>query len=458
MAKNTTPTSQSGETPTSKKVTGTKEKDQGECTKETNAAGSPKPKSAMSAWIHHLWVAVFSLTAGILTPPILILTQPHTTAPVAERALQSLPAHFTCDDETLSQYLHDVAIPGLHVVCFQEKSLTFYKNAQYPDEKSKLAPSVDFSDSIQDWGSLRSVLVEHLDLQPTDDLHQPWTTYTPQGERVSTEIDAETNSIESLRQAGMFLVFQGGQWIWPGVRKGFMRQVRLDDEGRNNVTLETLSLHPLVLSVKGFLTMDECHEIQTQAGPTMQYSGVSLMDADAGRPSSDFRTSQSTFLDSRYHPFLKSIEGKTASLVRLPTNHQEAVQVLRYGNSEKYDAHHDYFEPSMYQNDAHTQELIGKGLRNRMITVFWYLSDVAAGGETVFPRMDKVRTPPRDLECQMGLRVRPEAGKVIIFYSQTPDGKLDPYSLHGACPVKEGIKWAANKWVWNAPMGFVSDN
>lgn len=36
----------------------------------------------------------------------------------------------------------------------------------------------------------------------------------------------------------------------------------------------------------------------------------------------------------------------------------------------------------------------------------------------------------------------------------TPEGELDEYSLHGACPVEEGIKWAANKWIWNKPTGF----
>ena len=39
-----------------------------------------------------------------------------------------------------------------------------------------------------------------------------------------------------------------------------------------------------------------------------------------------------------------------------------------------------------------------------------------------------------------------ETGKVIIFYSMTADGKIDPKSLHGACPVlSDDVKWAANK-------------
>lgn len=69
------------------------------------------------------------------------------------------------------------------------------------------------ANKIQDWASLREVLDEHLELLSTDDLHQPWATYTPVGMRSISEIDAGTHSIEGLKQAGMFLVFQGGQWI-----------------------------------------------------------------------------------------------------------------------------------------------------------------------------------------------------------------------------------------------------
>jgi len=58
-------------------------------------------------------------------------------------------------------------------------------------------------------------------------------------------------------------------------------------------------------------------------------------------------------------------------------------------------------------------------------------------------------------DCTRGLKVKPEMGKVIIFYSLHANGVEDEYSLHGACPVIAGTKWAANKWVWNAPMGYI---
>jgi len=75
-------------------------------------------------------------------------------------------------------------------------------------------------------------------------------------------------------------------------------------------------------------------------------------------------------------------------------------------------------------------------------------------GETIFPQAGG-KPPLRNMaQCEKGLKVSPKKGKVIMFYSLTPDGRGDPYSLHGACPVKgSDPKWAANKWVWSAPMG-----
>jgi prolyl 4-hydroxylase len=91
-----------------------------------------------------------------------------------------------------------------------------------------------------------------------------------------------------------------------------------------------------------------------------------------------------------------------------------------------------------------------------MVTVFWYLSDVEAGGETIFPRQGGLPQPASMSDCSTGLKVKPKRGKVIVFYSMKPDGNMDPLSLHGACPVKQGVKWAANKWVWNLPIEFGS--
>ena len=84
-----------------------------------------------------------------------------------------------------------------------------------------------------------------------------------------------------------------------------------------------------------------------------------------------------------------------------------------------------------------------------------YLSDVASGGETAFPRAHGEAVPEgKVLDCSMGLAVRPHANKVLLFYSLMPSGDLDYSSQHIGCDVKEGAKWAANFWLWSqdSPM------
>ena len=54
-------------------------------------------------------------------------------------------------------------------------------------------------------------------------------------------------------------------------------------------------------------------------------------------------------------------------------------------------------------------------------------------------------------KCRTRLAIRPHSSRAVLFYSQFPNGELDPASLHGACPVLDKQKYAANLWVWNTP-------
>ena len=43
-------------------------------------------------------------------------------------------------------------------------------------------------------------------------------------------------------------------------------------------------------------------------------------------------------------------------------------------------------------------------------------------------------------------------GDALLFYSLKPDGSEDSASLHGSCPVTEGEKWSATKWIHVSPF------
>jgi prolyl 4-hydroxylase len=171
------------------------------------------------------------------------------------------------------------------------------------------------------------------------------------------------------------------------------------------------------------------------------------MDQDQGKPPTEWRTSTTYFLPSEGHPIVQDIDKRVANLTRTRTNQQEFVQVLRYLNGQKYDQHHDYFNKRFYQKDPHTLQMIENGEKNRFITVLWYLTSVSIGGHTIFPLFGGKRLQAghdfTGCDDPNALKVAPEKGKVVIFYSLFADGELDETSLHGACPNgPEEVKWA----------------
>lgn len=225
-----------------------------------------------------------------------------------------------------------------------------------------------------------------------------------------------------------------------------------DVYGRGDVILETLSMQPLVFGVEEFLKDDEIDAILELSMEHLAPSGVTHIDGHEGRPATDWRTSTTYFLSSHKSPKLHDIDRRTADITKVPITHQEDVQVLRYEKTQKYDHHTDYFPVEHHQNAPDVLRMIDYGYKNRMITVFWYMSDVAKGGHTIFPRVGNRPQPDVMNDCSTGLKVPPKKRKVVIFYSMLPTGEGDPVSLHGGCPVEEGTKYSGNKWVWNKPL------
>ncbi|KAJ0249661.1 Prolyl 4-hydroxylase 2 [Hirschfeldia incana] len=211
----------------------------------------------------------------------------------------------------------------------------------------------------------------------------------------------------------------------------------------NPSKVKQVSSKPRAFVYEGFLTDLECDHLISLAKENLQRSAVA--DNENGESQvSDVRTSSGTFISKAKDPIVSGIEDKLSTWTFLPKENGEDLQVLRYEHGQKYDAHFDYF---------HDKVNIARG-GHRIATVLMYLSNVTKGGETVFPNAvessrRKLSVNKDDLsDCaKKGIAVKPRKGDALLFFNLHEDATPDTLSLHGGCPVIEGEKWSATKWI-----------
>ena len=175
-----------------------------------------------------------------------------------------------------------------------------------------------------------------------------------------------------------------------------------------------------------------------------KYAGENVYrSAHAGKPykpSSQIsvkRTSAQTWL----HELLPNgdIEHKAAAKISQRIKHAtrmhnvvdvagEPFQVANYGIGGTYSQHSDssgeYGKPLPESNRA---------IETRIATTMAYLTDVKAGGATVFPNA--------------GVTIWPKKGNLAFWYNNDLTGRSDHLTIHGGCPVLAGSKWITNKWI-----------
>jgi len=132
----------------------------------------------------------------------------------------------------------------------------------------------------------------------------------------------------------------------------------------------------------------------------------------------------------------------------------EPLQVTRYAEGDRYEFHHD------------TDRRMA-----RLLTFLAYINTPVSGGATIFPfapgpnldgsslpmplnihNLDEGIAPIADycLTDQF-LRVSPQAGDAIVFYSMKPHLQIDEDAWHGACPVTAGTKLIVQRWIKVVP-------
>ncbi|KAJ6378480.1 hypothetical protein OIU78_028674 [Salix suchowensis] len=196
------------------------------------------------------------------------------------------------------------------------------------------------------------------------------------------------------------------------------------------IPFQILSWRPRALYYPAFLTAEQCQHIINMAKPSLQPSTLALRKGETAETTRGIRTSSGMFVLSSEDQtgVLQVIEEKIARATMVPRTHGEAFNVLRYEIGQKYDAHYDAFNPEEY----------GPQTSQRVATFLLYLSNFEEGGETTFPLENDENFEGYDAQKCNGLRVKPNRGDAIVFYSTFPNNTIDPASLHASCHVIKG--------------------
>ncbi|XP_023444948.2 prolyl 4-hydroxylase subunit alpha-2 isoform X1 [Dasypus novemcinctus] len=181
---------------------------------------------------------------------------------------------------------------------------------------------------------------------------------------------------------------------------------------------------PHIVRYYDVLSDEEIKRIKEIAKPKMKRSRI-YNYTTVSTHASISRISKSVFLKEKEDPLIRQVNRRIQLITGLSDKTAEYLQVAGYGIGGFYAPHVDFFLGLEYD-----LELVKEG--NRVATFLNYMSDVEAGGATVFP--------------ELGAAIFPKKGSALFWYNLLRSGKGDHLTNHGSCPVLVGCKWVSNKW------------
>lgn len=203
-----------------------------------------------------------------------------------------------------------------------------------------------------------------------------------------------------------------------------------------------VSFDPRVYVIDNFLSHQECDFLMKHGEPELQVART--INATTGLTQPDkVRTNQQMYISNdncANHPIISNVIARMHKLARIPYGHAEALQVGRYKAGEFYEPHFDS-EPG------------ANVIRSATVIVYLEAPD-GGGGATVFPKQascngrfnECCENLPGMVHEGGGVAVTPDKGKAVLFFTHDLDGRQNPLSLHGSCPVHTGFKWIAQQW------------
>lgn len=184
--------------------------------------------------------------------------------------------------------------------------------------------------------------------------------------------------------------------------------------------------------IHNLLSQDECDKIVAYAKTKgLHDSDVLSYGSSTGTIVMDeYRKSKTAWIADNEHALAMKMAELSQNLTSLPRENQEMLQIAYYEPGGKFNEHFD----ACVSEDT-TGEFCKK-MNNfagqRRCTLLVYLNDNFKGGETEF--------------VNMGIKVKPEKGKGILFWNTDENENILEMSKHKGNPVTKGEKWICTKW------------
>lgn len=146
-----------------------------------------------------------------------------------------------------------------------------------------------------------------------------------------------------------------------------------------------------------------------------------------------YRISKSAWLSNDLDDITYKINQRIKAATGLSIETAEDLQVVNYGIGGHYSPHFDH-------GNKRPQDAFETERGNRIATLLFYLSDVEAGGATVF--------------TEVGAILWPKKGSAAFWFNLRRNGESDDMTKHAGCPVLVGSKWVMNKWFHEREQEF----
>ena len=171
-----------------------------------------------------------------------------------------------------------------------------------------------------------------------------------------------------------------------------------------------------------FLCADGCEEMIALAQNRFKESTMVV----GGRiVTNTARTSTTCHLQRAETELVQLLESTVANIIKVPIEHIEPLQIVRYDKGQEYRPHFDYFDQTDNQ---------------RVHTFLVYLNRLedSDGGATYFPTY--------------GARIQPRMGRCLYFRNMDENGNVNENTLHGGEKIlTDAVKYAINIWTREKP-------